>query len=189
MFLNFLVTFPICLQWFKANIMIDNNHHACLTDFSLTRSLPDSSLWVTTCVEGGTFQWMSPELLSPNLFNLKKSCPTLESDYYALGMVVYEVLSGKVPFQDYGPYAAIPMILEGKRPQRPHEEMGALFTDAIWAMAERCWKHDPRDRANVMDVFQCLGGTIPQQQLTSFDMEVDEEVYLSDLSDMGFDCS
>lgn len=167
--------------------MINNNCHACLTDFSLTRSLPNSSLWVTSCVEGGTYQWMSPELLEPKSFNLERSCPTLESDYYALGMVVYEVLSGKVPFENFGPFGAVPKILMGERPQRPHEERGALFTDEIWAMVEHCWRHNPSDRANAMDVFQCLGGTIPQQQLSSFDMEVDGEVDLSDQLDMRFD--
>ena len=43
--------------------------------------------------EGSTHQWMSSELLDPGKFGLKDSRPTQESDYYALGMVIYEVLS------------------------------------------------------------------------------------------------
>ena len=39
-------------------------------------------------VEGGSYPWMSPELLDPNEGNDR---PTKESDIYALGMVVYEV--------------------------------------------------------------------------------------------------
>ena len=39
---------------------------------------------------GGTFRWMSPELLDPESLHCKRH-PTLESDRYALGMVIYEV--------------------------------------------------------------------------------------------------
>ena len=39
-------------------------------------------------VEGGSYLWMSPELLETNTGNYR---PTKESDIYALGMVVYEV--------------------------------------------------------------------------------------------------
>ena len=41
---------------------------------------------------------MSPERLNPVQFGVKDSHPTKESDCYALGMVILEVLTGKVPF-------------------------------------------------------------------------------------------
>ena len=40
---------------------------------------------------GGTFRWMSPELLYTTKFGVKDSRPTTQSDCYALGMVIYEV--------------------------------------------------------------------------------------------------
>ena len=43
---------------------------------------------------GGTYRWMSPELLDPERFEMPKSednRPTRQSDCYALGMVIYEV--------------------------------------------------------------------------------------------------
>ena len=40
---------------------------------------------------GGTFRWMSPELLYKAGFGAKDSRPTMQSDCYALGMVIYEV--------------------------------------------------------------------------------------------------
>ena len=39
---------------------------------------------------GGTFRWMSPELLDPPRFGSSGRL-TRESDCYALGMVIYEV--------------------------------------------------------------------------------------------------
>ena len=42
---------------------------------------------------GGTTRWMSPELLYPEEFGHCDDRPTKQSDCYALGMVVYEVLT------------------------------------------------------------------------------------------------
>ena len=39
---------------------------------------------------GGTYRWMSPELLDPEGYN-SDGRSTRESDCYALGMVIYEV--------------------------------------------------------------------------------------------------
>ena len=44
---------------------------------------------------GGTYRWMSPELLDPEAFGIPQSeestRPTTQSDCYAFGMVIYEV--------------------------------------------------------------------------------------------------
>ena len=109
-------------------------------------------------VEGGTIQWMSPELLDPRRFGFNKSYPTKESDYYALGMVVYEVLSGHAPFAKTKPSVVILKVMGGERPERPQGDEGRLFTDAIWSTLERCWKPQPSDRPNAQVVLQCLGG-------------------------------
>jgi len=49
-----------------------------------------SLLSVTSVSPGGTFCWMSPELLDPMHFG-SDGHPTREADCYALGMVIYEV--------------------------------------------------------------------------------------------------
>jgi len=101
---------------------------------------------------------MSPELLDPSRFGLEESHPTKESDCYALGMVVYEVLSGQAPFAPAKAPVVIWMVLEGRRPGRPHGVEGKLFTDLIWGVLELCWKPQPSERTSVEVVFQRLGG-------------------------------
>ena len=49
-----------------------------------------------TFTTGGTTRWMSPELLYPEEFGCSDKRPTKQSDCYALGMVVYEVLTDVV---------------------------------------------------------------------------------------------
>jgi serine/threonine protein kinase len=97
---------------------------------------------------------MSPELLDPESFGLKKSHPTRESDLYALGMVIYEVLSGWAPFAPAK--APVLKILRGERPEKPQGARGAWFTDGIWVTLEHCWQRHPDDRPNLNAVLLCL---------------------------------
>jgi hypothetical protein len=99
---------------------------------------------------------MSPELLCPENFGLKDSRPTKSSDCYALGMVIYEVLSGQLPFSHYGSYTVVVKVLEGQRPKWP-QGVGGMY-DGIQEVLECCWKPDSKDRPKVEDVLLCLEG-------------------------------
>ena len=119
----------------------------------------DQSTVISSCIQGGTIQWMSPELIDPERFGLVESRPTKESDCYALGMVVYEVLSGQTPFAPSPLPPVIWKVLEGQRPGRPQGKGGALFTDDLWEVLGLCWKHKPDERTNAKVVLQCLERT------------------------------
>ena len=99
---------------------------------------------------------MSPELFLPERFGLKDSRQTKRSDCYALGMVIYEVLSGQAPFPQCTRYAAVLRALMGERPERPQGVEGKLFADDIWNVLGRCWEPKPDDRPSIGYVLQCL---------------------------------
>ena len=92
---------PLWTDHPKANILVDSNHTACLTDFGFTNLLghPLVSTSMSTSIEGETCPWMAPELFS------EKPRPSKQSDVYALGMVAYEVcctlLPGDLPLMNY----------------------------------------------------------------------------------------
>ena len=96
-------------------------------------------------------RWMSPELLAPQRFGLKTCRPTKSSDCYALGMVVFETISGNVPFHEVPDMAVFLKVVEGERPCRE-----AGFEDSLWEMMEQCWGSGPHDRKSVESVLQCL---------------------------------
>lgn len=141
---------------FKANILIDNDGRGYLTGFSQLTMVSDQSTITSSAATGGVIRWMSPELLDPGRFNLKESRPTKESDCYALGMVVYEVLSGQAPYALFNQLVAFQKILAGERPSRPRGPQGAWFTDGLWEMLELCWETQPGDRPSLSTVLQCL---------------------------------
>ena len=143
----------------QANVLINNSGHACLTDFSLLTIASDRSIFTSSCVQGGTLQWMSPELIDPGGFGLTEIRPTKESDCYALGMVIYEVLSGQIPFTPYKAPSVIHKVLDGERPERSQGKGGVLFPDDLWGTLELCWKHRPGDRINAKVVLRCLERT------------------------------
>ena len=143
----------------KVNILIYRDSHARIADFGLAvvsdQTNPTGSSSYTI---GGTIRWMSPELLDSDPTGLRNERSTKQSDCYALGMVVYEVLSGYVPFASFGRYVVVRKVMDGERPQRPRGVEGARFTKDLWRMLNRCWATRPEDRPSVSAVLEFLEG-------------------------------
>lgn len=99
---------------------------------------------------------MSPELFHPEKFGLKDARPTKQSDCYAFGMVIYEVLSGQAPFAPLHGCVVVGKVIEGERPGRPNGPEGAQFTDDLWQTLSWCWTAQPQCRPCVTAVFECL---------------------------------
>lgn len=81
-----------------ANIMIDEDGWAIVTDFGIAKVQEAQNLTATGTAIG------TPHYMSPEQFHNK--AVTGASDQYSLGVVLYEMLSGKKPF-DGGTYAEI----------------------------------------------------------------------------------
>lgn len=71
-----------------ANILIDNNGRILLADFGIARMAEGST---GTMVGTGTPAYMAPEIVIGG-------APTVQTDIYALGITLYEMLTGERPF-------------------------------------------------------------------------------------------
>ena len=162
-------------MYIKANILIDQDCRPRLADFGLLTIVSDAAISTSgSCVEDWAPRWMSPELLNPDMFGFKESRPTKESDCYALGMVVLEVLSGRPPLASDKVFIVMRKIMDGKRPGRPEGPEGEWFTDDLWRMLELCWAARPESRPSIEAVLECLEQVSRAREPSS--QEVDGDV-------------
>ncbi|XP_077575241.1 cAMP-dependent protein kinase catalytic subunit PRKX [Stigmatopora nigra] len=84
------------------NILLDREGHIRLTDFGFAKKLSDRT-W-TLC---GT-----PEYLAPEVIQSKGHCRAV--DWWALGILIFEMLAGHPPFFDDNPFGIYQKILAGK---------------------------------------------------------------------------
>lgn len=82
---------PILHRDLKAtNLVMDENNNVMLIDFGFANFATPN-----THTGGGTAQWQAPETLTP------KPLWSTKSDIYSLGMVIWEILTGEIPFPEY----------------------------------------------------------------------------------------
>jgi eukaryotic-like serine/threonine-protein kinase len=84
----------------------------------------------------------SPSYLAPERIEGEQAGPA--SDLYAVGVLLYEALVGRKPFEGDDPFALADAIRRGA-----YEEPGTILPDAdpgIVAVIERAMRLDPRDR-------------------------------------------
>src|SRR6202049_292729 len=80
-----------------SNILLRDDHYAYLADFGLAKALDDPGKVTQTGVLLGT-----PEYMAPDLAN---GPATKSSDIYALGILLYQMVAGRVPFSADTPVA------------------------------------------------------------------------------------
>ena len=77
------------------NILIDREGNVKITDFGIAVALSDTSLTQTNTLLGSV-HYLSPE-------QARGGMATIQTDIYALGIVLYELLTGRVPFDGESP--------------------------------------------------------------------------------------
>jgi serine/threonine protein kinase len=142
-----------------ANILLGEGDWAVLSDFGIARMLEGQQRLTQRGMGIGTPEYMSPEQgTSDNLDG--------RSDIYSLGIVLYELLTGEVPFDAETPYAILykhvhdPLPLPSKkRPEIP----AALENVVIRATAKQ-----PEDRYQTAGQFkEALAAAMPTDPLES----------------------
>lgn len=78
-----------------SNILLSYSNKVKLADFGIARAEESGTTGVSTSVKG-TFAYMAPEQANPS------GKVDGRTDVYALAIVVYELLSGRLPFDDEG---------------------------------------------------------------------------------------
>ena len=130
------------------NIMLteglDGSEVAKLVDFGIAKTFDESTQLTNVGSALGTPYYMSPEQIEGRVVDAR-------SDIYALGIILYEMLVGEVPFADQSTPAVLVKQLK-ERPVRPSLRNAAV-PPSLEAIALRCLEKDPEQRFQSADAF------------------------------------
>ena len=119
------------------NILITESGEAKVADFGIARAVASSTRLTRTGLLMGTLHYMSPEQA-----NGKRA--SAQSDLYSLGVVLYQMLTGELPFDAETPAAV--MVKHISEPLRPPKEVNPEMPEGINAVCVRLLAKDPGDR-------------------------------------------
>ncbi len=120
------------------NIMVDANDHIKIIDFGIAGNAGSRRLTFAKISQ----IMGSPDYISPEQVKGKRG--DARSDLYALGAMLYEMLTGKVPFQGPNPFAIMnDRLLNNPIPPR---EIDPAISPQLQEIIYRALERDPRKR-------------------------------------------
>ncbi len=139
------------------NILLDESERVYLADFGIAKMVEGSSGLTATGMISGTPQYMAPEQAMAGTVDNR-------ADIYALGIVAYEMLTGRVPFAADTPVAVLMKHVQEPIPiPSPRDVPEPLMRALLKALAKR-----PEDRWPTSVAFvKALGDALGQVSTAS----------------------
>ncbi len=171
------------------NVMVTSDERVKVTDFGIARALSASTLTETGTIIG-TVNYFSPE-------QARGDAVETQSDIYSLGVVLYEMLTGAVPFKGESPISIALQHLQTT--VTPPTELNPSIPAGLERIVLRALEKSPRRR--YQDARQMMRALEPyafpgnDYDAIHDDIDVDSDTTLTDLatqvlsspSDLGTD--
>lgn len=127
------------------NIMVDARDHIKIIDFGIAAAAGSRRLTF-----GRLSQVMgSPDYISPEMVKNRRG--DARSDLYAVGVMLYEMLTGEAPFHNDNPFVAMNARLAA--PPRPPSEINPDIPAELEWTVMRALKRDPDERYQTAQEF------------------------------------
>ena len=117
-----------------SNIMVTKQGQAILTDFGLALSVPEGTIGNTF----GSVHYIAPEQA------VSSASAVPQSDLYSLGVVLYQMLTGRVPFDDTSAMSVALMHLNDEPP--PMRPFNPAVTPEVENVVRTALAKEPDDR-------------------------------------------
>ena len=125
------------------NLLVDRNWCVKVTDFGLSRM--KHSTFLSTKSNAGTPEWMAPEVLRSEPANEK-------SDIYSYGVILYELLTGKVPWEGLNAMQVVGVVaFQDKRLVVPDG-----IDPEVRDLMQSCWSGEPGKRPSFEEILRVL---------------------------------
>jgi len=121
------------------NVLLDRHGEPKVTDFGLAKKVQDERGLTAAGQILGTPSYMPPEQASGKVSETKEP-----ADIYALGAVLYALLTGRPPFQADNPLDTLLQVLE--REPVPPRQLNSSVPKDLETICLKCLEKDPRRR-------------------------------------------
>ena len=118
------------------NIMIDTTGSARIMDFGIARSLEGKG------ITGAGVMIGTPEYMSPEQVEGKEVDP--RSDIYSFGVILYEMMTGRVPFEGDTPFT-VGVKHKSEAPQNP-KDINTQISDDLNTLILKCLEKEKENR-------------------------------------------
>jgi serine/threonine protein kinase len=125
-----------------ANILIDQGGNVFLSDFGIAKIVQETSHLTSEGLFIGTPAYMAPEQAQSRSVDAR-------SDIYALGVVLYEAVTGAVPFVAETAFALA--LMHVYAPPRPPRQLNSTIPEALEQVILRAIAKNPDDRFQMAD--------------------------------------
>eukprot|EP00002_Diphylleia_rotans_P011084 TRINITY_DN2198_c0_g1_i3.p1 TRINITY_DN2198_c0_g1~~TRINITY_DN2198_c0_g1_i3.p1 ORF type:complete len:2302 (+),score=332.17 TRINITY_DN2198_c0_g1_i3:87-6992(+) len=131
------------------NIMLDEYLNAKIGDFLLY------DVANTQDQNRSGFEWLAPE-------QIQRGVSSTKADIYSLGIVIWEILTQRRPYDEYeNKFAVMIQTIQGRaRPTIPSDT-----TAAFRVVMEKCWAHDESLRPSMDEIMRMLSGYLTDSSI------------------------
>ncbi len=131
-----------------SNVLIDTEGHVFLTDFGLARLAQSGESTASQDMLIGSPHYISPE-------QAKSEPVGVGTDIYSLGVILYEMFAGRVPFSSDTPYATI--LAQINEPPPSPRSLNPKIPPAVERVLLKSLAKEPRQRyASIREMMRAL---------------------------------